>query len=529
MNHPSATSDSSHGFSISSEPMDYGAGKKPSNVIRALLKKQQTWRHLRQCQGMDGMNTSYDSLPQFRCKHKRLIMRFAAARHTDPFLLTDDLSPINIQHLPAHCKHRALYHEPWMLFKIFLNGCYLHHKVMKWMQLNSLMVQYFDRLLMQNITGVASCLSLTPPRPASTKAAAPVVMCKKHELLVKLPGRALKQVSVSDIYVDQERDIKQWRNNTFLYVKINIEKDQAFTLIYSGLSGKLKKLKVSCVQKHRSRLPRSIFDIYWGDSESPIVPFNSSDFSTDTNTIDPSSNSDTTDSFTDTDVSDSYSNTGTSADTDMSPASKNSFEEFGHFGEYWGFPDIPTGPYTPKPIVTKPTAVTTRTIPGSTTPATTTIASPPATTTSEVTTTTQIITAIPTTTLAETTPVPTTTLAETTTSIPTATLAETTTLVPTTILAETTTSIPTTTLADTTTFVGTTASSLTTASRPATTPTGMAEVVTKAMPRLWLVCEESHKRKSLKITFSGILGLKTSSLHEDSVLTAHRYMFLDRE
>ncbi|KAL2098744.1 hypothetical protein ACEWY4_005224 [Coilia grayii] len=108
-----------------------------------------------------------------------------------------NLSPINIQHLPAHCKHTAVKHGPWMLLKVFLKGCYLHHKVMKRMRLDSLTVQYFDRLLMQNITGVASCLSLTPPRPASTKAAAPVVMCKKHELLVKLPGRALKQVSVS--------------------------------------------------------------------------------------------------------------------------------------------------------------------------------------------------------------------------------------------------------------------------------------------------------------------------------------------
>ncbi|XP_041929117.1 uncharacterized protein LOC121693637 [Alosa sapidissima] len=228
------------------------------------------------------MKISNDSMPQFHCDNESLVLRFTVAMHTHQFLFNENFSPINIQHLPAHCRHTTEKRGSWMLLKVFFKGCYLHHKVMEWMQLHSVTVQYFDRELMRNVTAAASCLELTPSRAAS-RTVAPVVKCEKNEMTVKLLGRTLKHVLVSDLHVDQGKDVKQWTNNWFLYVKMNIEKEQTLTLIYLDLIGKLKKVKVSCTQKNRSRLPRATFDIYWEDiSEVPFEPYMPADISTET-------------------------------------------------------------------------------------------------------------------------------------------------------------------------------------------------------------------------------------------------------
>ncbi|XP_041929118.1 hepatitis A virus cellular receptor 1-like [Alosa sapidissima] len=68
---------------------------------------------------------------------------------------------------------------------------------MERMQLHSVIVQYFDRELMRNVTAAAACLELTPSRAAS-RTVAPVVKCEKNEMTVKLLGRTLKHVLVSD-------------------------------------------------------------------------------------------------------------------------------------------------------------------------------------------------------------------------------------------------------------------------------------------------------------------------------------------
>lgn len=67
------------------------------------------------------------------------------------------------------------------------------------MRLYSVAVQFFDQVLMQNVTAAASCLAVTPSRAAS-KAQVAVVRCEKGEMMVKLPGRLLKQALVSGKY-----------------------------------------------------------------------------------------------------------------------------------------------------------------------------------------------------------------------------------------------------------------------------------------------------------------------------------------
>ncbi|KAG5260472.1 hypothetical protein AALO_G00311400 [Alosa alosa] len=241
MNRHSASSDSSHHFNISSKTVVPEANKRQNYMINALLKKQHTWRHLLlSSKSLDSMKISNDSMPQFHCDNESLVLRFTVAKHTHQFLFNENFSPINIQHLPAHSRHTTEKRGSWMLLKVFFKGCYLHHKVMEWMQLHSVTVQYFDRELMCNVTAAAACLELTPSRAAS-RTVAPVVKCEKNEMTVKLLGRTLKHVLVSDLHVDQGKDVKQWTNNLFLYVKMNIEKEQALTLIYLDLIGKLKK------------------------------------------------------------------------------------------------------------------------------------------------------------------------------------------------------------------------------------------------------------------------------------------------
>ncbi|XP_041928715.1 uncharacterized protein LOC121693388, partial [Alosa sapidissima] len=377
MNRHSASSDSSHHFNISSKTVVPEANKRQNYMINALLKKQHTWRHLLlSSKSLDGMKISNDSLPQFQCDNESLVLRFTVANHTRQFLLNENFSPINIQHLPAHCRHTAEKRGPWMLLKVFFKGCYLHHKVMEWMQFHSVTVQYFDRELMRNVTAAAACLELTPSRAAS-RTVAPVVKCEKNEMTVKLLGCTLKHVLVSDLHVDQGKDVKQWTNNRFLYVKINIEKEQALTLIYLDHIGKLKKVKVSCTQKNRSRLPIATID---------------------------------TDTDTETAPADTSTCTGT--DTNMEALPTSPPEEFERFWEFWGFPDIPSGPYRP-PGVTEAPELTTES------PAT-----EPVTTAQDPTTsiTTTVTTVADTTTLAATTTaVPTTTVADTTTSTATTT------------------------------------------------------------------------------------------------------------
>ncbi|XP_063079982.1 uncharacterized protein LOC134469888 [Engraulis encrasicolus] len=160
--------------------------RKPNTKIGALLRRQRTWQHLQvSSESFYQINSSLDALPQFQCEKGVLILKFAVDRHSDPMLPNESHFPNNIQQVPAQCKHVAVQHGPWLVLKAFLKDCFLHHTGTEMMQTEDLKVQYFDRLLKQNLTGVASCLVTTP------QGTAPVVMCKKNKMLVKLSGRAL--------------------------------------------------------------------------------------------------------------------------------------------------------------------------------------------------------------------------------------------------------------------------------------------------------------------------------------------------
>lgn len=72
-------------------------------------------------------------------------------------------------------------------------------QVMDQMSFHSVKLQYFDHALMRNLSGIASCLAISPSF-VSSKATSPKVNCEKNDIIIKLSGRKLKRVFVSGEY-----------------------------------------------------------------------------------------------------------------------------------------------------------------------------------------------------------------------------------------------------------------------------------------------------------------------------------------
>lgn len=91
---------------------------------------------------------------------------------------------------------------------------------------------------------------------------------------------------------------------------------------------------MSCRKKHSSRSPRSIHDIYWGFSDIPeqYWPINSS-------------------------PTEEVAAPTTDPENSIELPSEH-VDIFAHYWDFWGFPDIPEGPYNPNPTKS-PTATTT--------------------------------------------------------------------------------------------------------------------------------------------------------------------------
>lgn len=60
----------------------------------------------------------------------------------------------------------------------------------------SVSVLYFDRLIMRNFSGTATCHAALLPRGVSSTGESPEVICGKTYVVVKLPAKRIKNVKV---------------------------------------------------------------------------------------------------------------------------------------------------------------------------------------------------------------------------------------------------------------------------------------------------------------------------------------------
>ncbi|KAM8749968.1 uncharacterized protein AB9X84_014600 [Acanthopagrus schlegelii] len=382
--------------------------------------------------------------PQYRCSNGTLSLRFSLIRYSN-LHLEDGAQLLS---LPDKC-HRSI-HIPY-------TGCCTAIQSGEGIGSWPLKLHYFDRLLQENITGMAVCKKTA----MSPRAASLLVTCRGESVTVKLPRDAeLKKVKRHEFLTNQGCSLRKWRTPAALFVEMSKlpDRDSGFEVVYLH-SGELCMVLAACApvfseKDGRHHVRRSleepdVFDL-WGFDDIPVEPF------------DPEREQTATTAQATT----AQTTTTGSSGTDATIAEEN--VDDGVFSELWGFEEIPEEPYIGIDMTDAPTTATATTA-APTTSAPTTAAPTTAATTTAAPTTSAPTTAAPTTaaptTAAPTTAAPTTaapTTAAPTTAAPTTaapTTAAPTTAAPTT--AAPTTSAPTT--AAPTTSAPTTASPTTVA------------------------------------------------------------------
>ncbi|XP_073330069.1 uncharacterized protein [Pagrus major] len=256
--------------------------------------------------------------PQYRCSNGTLSLRFSLIRYSN-LHLEDGARLLS---LPDKC-HRSI-HIPY-------TGCCTAIQSGDGSGFLPFKLHYLDRLLQENMTGMAVCKNPV----MSQQAASPLVTCRTESVTVKLPRDAeLKKVKRLEFLTNQGYSVKKWRTPTTLFVEISKlpDRDSGFEVVYVD-SGKLCMVLAACApvlpkKVGRLHVRRSLeepdpFDL-WGFDDIPIGPFDPETVQTTTQTT-------------------QTTQTTVSSDTDTATTEEN-FDN-GDFADLWGFEDIPEEPY----------------------------------------------------------------------------------------------------------------------------------------------------------------------------------------
>nr|XP_046260642.1 uncharacterized protein LOC124067376 [Scatophagus argus] len=333
-----------------------------------------------------GSEKSYFSQLLYRCSNGTLSLRISLIRYSN-LRLADGTRLLS---LSDRC-HSSSHIERWWLLVKLHTGCHTAIQTGDGSVLYSLTLHYFDRMLQENMTGMAVCENPEmSPR-------APLVTCGTTRMTVKLPRETkLKKVKELGFLTNNGFSVRQLRTRSALFVVISdiADRDSGFELVCVDSTGKMYTMLAACslllpkkVGRHhvrRSVDDPDVFDL-WGFDDTPTEPFDPETPQTTAQTTQP-----TESPVTDTDIT-----------TTVEPDYDSGFNDF------WGFQEIPEVPYDGVDVE----------IPG-TTASTTTVTTSPATvltTTTTTTTTTTAVTAVTTATTATTT---TTTTTPTTTTPP---------------------------------------------------------------------------------------------------------------
>ncbi|XP_042623103.1 mucin-17-like isoform X2 [Cyprinus carpio] len=235
-----------------------------------------TWRYLRHQQNLDGVVVSDVYQPLFHCENDVLWMKFAITRHSNPRLIiktnwTDSLSQKQCQ-----CIKRN--NGPSMLLRTYFKDCY----ALKWTggrrMYYSVRVLYFDRLLMRNLSGTATCHAAFLPHDVPSTRESPEVICGKPYVIIKLPAKKIINVTVLDMSMQLPRPVL-WKSHHTVFVKLKHSaiKDGMLQVDYLDVIGKTRTITGSCVQqtfKNAIRKRRQDpFDFIWEYDPMPTVPF----------------------------------------------------------------------------------------------------------------------------------------------------------------------------------------------------------------------------------------------------------------
>ncbi|XP_023260249.1 uncharacterized protein LOC111653789 [Seriola lalandi dorsalis] len=259
--------------------------------------------------------------PQYRCSNRTLFLRFSLIRYTN--LQLED--GVHLLSLPDSCHSSIQIYRWWLLVKLPYTGCQTAVQTGDGNGFHPLKLHYFDRLLKENMTGMAVCdnPSTSPP------AVSPLVTCGAAHVTVTLPRETqLKKVKALDFFSSEGYSVRQRKTSSTLFVAISMlpERESVFELVYVDGTGRPCAMLAACyltlpkkVGRHHVKRAADDPDLFnlWDFNEVPSEPFEPETPVTTQTTA---------------------SSTAASAVTEE--------ENFGDFDEFWGFEKIPDGPYT---------------------------------------------------------------------------------------------------------------------------------------------------------------------------------------
>eukprot|EP00064_Thunnus_orientalis_P004815 superscaffoldBa00000451_g4828 len=169
------------------------------------------WSFLRGS-GISPKTSDYNQ-PQYRCSNGMLSLRFSLIRYAH-LRLEDGTRLLS---LPDSCRSSIHIYRWWLLVKLPYTGCHTSIQAGDRIKFRPLKLHYFDRLLQENMTGMAVCKNpVMSPRVAS-----PLVSCKTR-ITVKLPGGAkLRKVKELDFFANEGFSVRQQKTPSALYVEIS--------------------------------------------------------------------------------------------------------------------------------------------------------------------------------------------------------------------------------------------------------------------------------------------------------------------
>ncbi|XP_052466968.1 uncharacterized protein LOC128025037 isoform X3 [Carassius gibelio] len=253
-----------------------GPNPRQDEEFEEFPREPVTWRYLRHQQNLDGVVVSDVYQPLFHCDNDLLWMKFAITRHSNPRLIIK--TNWTDSHSQKQCQCIQRNNGPSMLLRTHFKDCY----ALKWTRgrrmYYSVRILYFDRLLMKNLSGTATCHAAFLPHDVPSTRKSPEVICGKPYVIVKLPAKKIINVKVLDMPMQLPRPVL-WKSHHAVFVKLKHSaiKDGMLQVDYLDMTGKTRTITGSCVQqtfKNAIRKRRQDpIDFIWEFDPIPTVPF----------------------------------------------------------------------------------------------------------------------------------------------------------------------------------------------------------------------------------------------------------------
>nr|XP_055075125.1 mucin-2-like [Misgurnus anguillicaudatus] len=218
--------------------------------------KSVTWKHLKTYQrSWDGFSVSEVYQPMFHCGKDVLSIKFAMTRHSDPHLMIQKVAGSHT-HKQCRCMKRS--HGSSLFLRILFKECYVHNWIRGEKKYFSSRVLYFDRLLLRNLSGIATCHANILPHNMPSTEASPEVVCGKSYMIVKWPSKMIINAKVFGVPMPESCPVL-WKNQHSVFVKMKHSSTEGciVQLDYLDMTGEERNITVSCVQ-HKVRFERSV-------------------------------------------------------------------------------------------------------------------------------------------------------------------------------------------------------------------------------------------------------------------------------